>query len=243
MRIVTVHRWTRRLVWLAALVMAGIATWLFMRAAPQDLPWTPLEMDRPIGLFTGRKIAGLTQNPAHCRALLERAGLPFTAVPPHGASQCPVADAVRLDADDARVPLSPASVAPACPVVIGLALWQWNIVEPAAQRHFGQSVRSIRHFGSYACRRLYGREAGNWSEHATADAIDIAAFDLADGTRVSVAADWGGGGTKAAFLRDVRNGACKLFATVLSPDYNAQHHDHFHLDQAERGEMGWRVCR
>ncbi|MFN3798647.1 MAG: extensin family protein, partial [Sphingobium yanoikuyae] len=52
-----------------------------------------------------------------------------------------------------------------------------------------------------------------------------------------------GQGKDAAFLRDVRDGACGLFSTVLSPDYNAAHRDHFHLDQAERGATGWRACR
>jgi hypothetical protein len=40
----------------------------------------------------------------------------------------------------------------------------------------------------------------------------------------------------------VRDGACRLFATVLSPDYNAAHRDHLHLDEAKRGAM-WRACR
>ena len=35
----------------------------------------------------------------------------------------------------------------------------------------------------------------------------------------------------------------RLFATVLSPDYNAAHRDHLHLDQAARGAWGWRACR
>mgnify|MGYP003632355300 CR=1 FL=1 len=95
---------------------------------------------------------------------------------------------------------------------------------------------------SYSCRRVYGREEGRWSEHATADAVDVAGFRLEDGTQVSVLRDWDDGGPKSAFLREVRNGACDLFATVLSPDYNAAHRDHLHLDQAERGEKGWRMC-
>ncbi|RZL73462.1 MAG: extensin, partial [Sphingomonas sp.] len=57
------------------------------------------------------------------------------------------------------------------------------------------------------------------------------------------ARDWKGDDPKAAFLRDVRDGACQLFATTLSPDYNAAHADHLHLDQANRGSMGWRACR
>jgi hypothetical protein len=58
-----------------------------------------------------------------------------------------------------------------------------------------------------------------------------------------VVADWRGEGPEARFLREVRDGACGLFATVLSPDYNAAHRDHLHFDQAERGAFGWRGCR
>ena len=110
-------------------------------------------------------------------------------------------------------------------------------------RHLGSRVTSIDHAGSYSCRRLYGRSEGAYSEHATADAIDILGFRLADGQRVSVLRDWGGATPKSEFLREVRDGSCRLFSTVLSPDYNAAHADHLHLDQAERGTFGWRGCR
>jgi len=42
-------------------------------------------------------------------------------------------------------------------------------------------------------------------------------------------------------LQAVRGGACGYFTTVLSPDYNAAHADHFHLDQAKR-LGGWGAC-
>jgi hypothetical protein len=73
--------------------------------------------------------------------------------------------------------------------------------------------------------------------------VDILGFRLADGTRVSVLRDWPGEGPKAAFLREARDGACKLFATVLSPDYNRAHADHLHFDQAQSGRVGWGLCR
>ena len=122
-------------------------------------------------------------------------------------------------------------------------MWQWHVVQPAALRRFGRRIVEVETFGSYNCRRMYGHSAGPWSEHATANAIDIAGFTLADGTDVVVARDWHGGGAKAAFLREVRDGACSLFSTVLSPDYNAAHANHLHLDQAPRGAWGWRACR
>lgn len=223
-----------------AILLLGYAV---VRQRPQDLPWTDIDLDQPIGLFTGRKLAALTQDRAQCLALLERAGVAHGAMQPGGSGQCVYDDAVRLKAERGAVALSPAAVAPSCPVVAALKLWEWQVVQPAAQRIYGQAVASMRHFGSYSCRRMYGRSAGDFSEHATADAIDISAFVLADGRQVSVLNDWGGKAKDAEFLRAARDGACDLFSTVLSPDYNKAHRDHFHLDQAERGATGWRACR
>lgn len=232
----------RCLIWggFLALLLLGYAV---VQRRPQDMPWTALDLGQPVGLFTGRKLAALTGERAQCLALLERAGVGHVAVVAGGKDQCAFADAVRLRREDGAIALSPASVAPSCPVVAAIKLWEWQVVQPAAQRIYGQQVAAMRHFGSYSCRRINGRSQGDFSEHATADAIDIAAFVLADGRQVSVLNDWDGKARDAEFLRAVRDGACDLFSTVLSPDYNAAHKDHFHLDQAERGATGWRGCR
>lgn len=239
----SLHHAFRRI--LAVLLVGAILFlgYAFVRHRPQDLPWTRLDLAQPIGLFTGRKLAALTQRPSECRALLKKAGIAFRAQPPGGADRCAFADAVRLLPDADVITLSPPGVAPSCPVAAALKLWEWHVVQPAAQRFLGQPVRSITHFGSYSCRRIYGRSKGDFSEHATADAIDVAGFVLADGRRITVVGDWSGKGKDAAFLHAVREGACDLFSTVLSPDYNAAHRDHLHLDQAERGAMGGRACR
>jgi len=233
----------RFLLWLMLLAGAALITFALLRPESEDLPWTPLELDRPIGLFTGRKLAGLADDPARCQALLAKTGLQFTAVPAFGEGQCRVTDATRVSTGQEMLALAPANVSAACPVVAALAVWTWQVVQPTAQQLLGASVARLEHMGSYSCRRLYGRSEGGWSEHATANAIDIGAFVLTDGRRISVAGDWASGGDEAAFLRTVRDSACDVFATVLSPDYNRQHQDHFHLDQARRGEMGWRACR
>jgi len=228
-------------------LIAGGALLLLMwtRSRPQDVPWTPLDLSQPIGAFTGRKLAGLGAEDGQCRALLTQAGVRYEKLAPvQRQGECGYANGVRFTQGGSRtIGFSPASLGTACPVAAGLALWEWNIVQAEAQRHFGARVVRIEHFGSYSCRRMYGRTTGDWSEHARANAVDIAAFVLADGRRVSVLNDWKGEGEKSAFLRAVRDGACRLFATVLSPDYNAAHRDHLHLDQAARGEMGWRACR
>ncbi|MBX3593036.1 extensin family protein [Sphingomonas sp.] len=229
----------------ALLLTLALLAYAALRDRPQDLPWTKLDLSQPVGLFTGRKLAGLTGDFPQCRALLDRAGVHYTVLPSRDdGPDCGYADAVRFTAGGSRrIRYAPGDLGVACPVAAALTMWEWDVVQPAAQRIFGQDVAEIEQFGSYNCRRMYNREGGDWSAHATADAVDIAAFRLRDGTRITLVGDWKGEGAKARFLREVRDGACGVFATVLSPDYNAAHRDHLHLDQAERGAMGWRACR
>ena len=224
------------------LAFGGVLIRGYARNHPEDLPWTELDLTQPVGAFTGRKLVGT--GGAECRALLGRAGISYTALPPRDEGQCGYQDAVRFRPGGAvQIALAPRDLGTRCPVAAALALWEWHVVQPAALEHFGSQVAAIDHLGSYSCRRMYRRPDAAWSEHATANAIDIAGFRLEDGTRISVLDDWAEDGPRSAFLRDVRDGACDLFATVLSPDYNAAHRDHLHFDQAARGEMGWRGCR
>lgn len=228
-------------------LLAALAVWLyaFARDNPEDLPWTRLDLTADMGAFTGRKIAALTDRPDRCRALLAEAGIDHTPLAENRPSAaCGYRDGVLLAETGARqIGFSPAPPRISCPVAAGLALWEWHVVQPAALDLFGRRVVRVEHLGGYGCRRMYGAADAPWSEHATADAIDIAAFILADGTRVSVREGWEGTPRERAFLRRVRDGACTLFATVLSPDYNAAHADHFHLDQAARGRSFARACR
>jgi hypothetical protein len=238
---VAIVRIIKSLVWLALLGFLAMLLYGYSRNHPEDMPWTELDLTQPIGAFTGRKLAGLQGE--MCQGLLGAAGVRFTALPPRSAGeQCGYDDAVRFSGGGAlQIGYRPADLGTSCRVAAALALWEWHVVQPAALEHLGQKVAGIEHYGSYSCRRIYGRSDGQWSEHATANAVDIAAFRLEDGSRVSVLGDWKDEGAKSAFLRDVRGGACKLFSSVLSPDYNAAHRDHFHLDQ--RGTGGWRACR
>ncbi|HEX8642060.1 MAG TPA: extensin family protein [Allosphingosinicella sp.] len=225
---------------LGALLLYGHA-----RGHPEDMPWTPLHLTQPVGAFTGRKLADLADEGERCQGLLRQAGVRFQALPPRSpGGQCGYAHAVRFARGGAlAIGYRPGDLGTNCAVAAGLALWEWHVVQPAALEHFGAEVAAIEHFGSFSCRRLYGRDQGAWSEHASANAVDIAAFVLTDGRRISVVGDWADEGERGRFLREVRDGACDLFATVLSPDYNEAHRDHFHFDQADRGRFGWRGCR
>ena len=234
----------RRLLTLA--LIAGVALTLLLvyvipRLPPQDLPWTPLDLDQPIGRATAGKLARI-DGPA-CRMLLDQADIAYRPLGDSRHGVCGYDDGLVWTSGGRRqVRYVPSAPPLACPLAAGLALWEREVVEPAAEQRLGARVVAIDHYGSYSCRRIYGRSTGDWSEHARARALDVAGFRLSDGRRITVERDWTRGGRESLFLHDVRDGACSLFATVLSPDYNAAHRDHLHFDEAKRGAL-WRVCR
>lgn len=222
----------------AVLVIEGAA---LMQRHRADLPWTALDLAAPPGRSTAVKIADLGSDPPRCRALLGLAGSLARPAPNRViGTDCGYRDGTQIGGPGALP--APGGLVTSCPVAAALLLWERE-VQAAARRELGTSVRRFVHAGSFSCRRLYGRATGGWSEHATADAVDILGFELADGRRLSVLRDWPDEGATGRFLRAARDRACLSFTTVLSPEYNQAHRDHFHLDTADRGAGGWRACR
>jgi hypothetical protein len=123
----------------AVLLLIFFAIYAAVRNRPQDLPWTRLDLGQPIGAFTGRKLAGLTDNFAGCRALLQQAGVRYTILPPvKSGERCGYADGLRFaPGGSQRIDFSPARLGVSCPVAAALAMWEWNVLQPAAQKHFG----------------------------------------------------------------------------------------------------------
>jgi hypothetical protein len=109
-------------------------------------------------------------------------------------------------------------------------------------RWFGSPVIEIKQIAAYSCRAMVGSGSSHISEHAFGNAIDIAAFTLADGRRISVQEGWHGTPEQQGFLRDVHLAACENFTTVLAPGYNAAHYNHIHVDLMRR-PSGDRPCR
>jgi hypothetical protein len=214
------------------------AAWLHSNRS--GLPWTELDLEAPPGRFTAAKIASLGEDAPRCRALLAAAGSLSRPAPDRIASEtCGYRDGTLIKAS---LQPSPASLVTSCPVAAALLVWERD-VQQEAQRLLGSPVERLLHAGSFSCRRLYRRDTGAWSEHATADAVDILGFELADGRTISVLRDWNDGGRRGTFLRAARDAACLAFTTTLSPDYNEAHRDHLHLDTADRGAAGWSACR
>lgn len=234
-------RLPRLALFLALLLLAAYGVLLYVRhlerTRPQDLPWTPLDLAAPIGLATGFKLQRLRDDPGACRDALTRAGVAYTPMREQRTGpECGFIDSLVLDRSS--VAYAPTPVRISCPVAAALVIWERRVVAPAARHILGTEITGVRHYGTYSCRRLYGRDSGPWSEHATANAIDIAGFTTADGRELSVLDDWSDPTDESAFLRAAHHGACELFGTTLGPDYNAAHRDHFHFDM-----KGWRTCR
>ena len=174
---------------------------------------------------------------AQCQSDLAREGVSFRVVPDvdHG-NGCGLAGAVQLV--DIGVPVAGLG-AVRCGEARAFASWVRNAVAPAAYQILGSELRRVEGMGSYACRNVVGspRNAGRRSGHAIANAVDVGGFTLADGRRVTVLGDWRSADPQVrAFWTAVHGSACKRFGTVLSPDYNAAHANHLHLED-DRAKM------
>lgn len=221
----------------AGIVVAGLAAWAaaHWRLVPARFnPLEPLDLAEPPGMMTDVKLWIMGNDPQACMAALQRAGVKVKAMPVReDRPGCRRSGTVSLSA------LSQAEIGEEemrCDMALRLYLHERHDLQPLARRHFGSPVSRIIHFGSYSCRTIRG--SSRMSQHATANAFDIAGFRLKDGRTISLKRDWTAGNASARFLHEARDRACTLFNVVLSPDYNADHADHFHVD------MGFfRSCR
>ena len=136
--------------------------------------------------------------------------------------------------------MTPGEVEMTCRTALALSIWRRQSLEPAAREILGSDVVQIDHFGAYACRNVNnGAGSTRISAHSQAAALDFAGVRLRDGRRISVKDAWSGGDeAEQRFLRRIRDDACRIFGTILSPDYNAVHHDHLHLEATDT-----RFCR
>lgn len=198
----------------------------------------PLDLATPAGWLTDRQLADLTADPMLCRTALAGPRLEASPVADTADTQgCGWSNAVRtrsLGATRLEVPQI------TCGMAAALAMWMEHTVQPAAHASLGSRVTGIEHMGSFACRNIRGNPvfAAHRSQHASANALDIKGFRLADGRLIRIKTDWGKSSGEAHFLAAVLTGACPYFRVAIGPAYNAAHHDHFHLDRGP-----WRVCR
>lgn len=196
---------------------------------PHYDPFTPPDLRESPSWVRNLKLKNLDLNPQACLQSIRQTGIANSLMSNSGSGpDCYLEDTLMLER------MSVAKIKPEqtrCNIAARLYLWERHVVQPSAQKYFGQSVKEITHFGSYSCRTI--ARSNNMSEHSTANAFDISGLRLANGKLISVLASWNAGDKDSEFLHEVHSGLCDYFNLTLSPDYNADHKDHFHVD------MGW----
>ena len=166
-----------------------------------------------------------------CLARLGETGASITPLPDrYDGAGCQALGSVKLNRVNGDLgPLTVINLGPlACPLANSFAAWARYGVDRAARSILGSPLARIETMGSYSCRNVAGTTRR--SAHSRAEAIDIGAFVLTDGRRISVKQGWTASPEEREFLRTVHRSACKRFGTVLGPDYNQAHHDHLHME-------------
>lgn len=210
---------------------------------------------------------------AACPALLSGA-VTGEPAPPLSQGDCGTESPVAITAIGPVKLGAPATMT--CGMATALAALMPEAIK-AAGDILGSPLVALEAGAGYECRNRNGDGSGKLSQHAFANALDIAAFKLADGRSIAVGADWphlptSGDAAKPAetgsdaeasdsaerqvdqespsviapqqrattpqarFLVSVHRSACSLFSTVLGPDANAAHRDHFHFDLGCHGK-------
>ena len=171
-------------------------------------------------------VAPLSRSDQQCLAELDRAGVQYQVEPPSASTSraCLIQNPVRVSA--ATVPFSRPTVA-ACGFVLKFDQFEREVIRPLARRSFGRDLKSVVDIGAYSCRST---RAGRESEHAHGLAMDIAGFELSDGTVILVKEEWTKRGKGRDFLHAIATQACRYFNEVLDPDSDRDHVDHIHLD-------------
>lgn len=205
----------------AQMVASRQATW-----APAMLPASPRPMTRSSSLeqrvmAKRRKLA----KGAICgEAAIQGEVVGFV---PGKSEGCGVRDAVRVRSVSG-IALSQPSVLD-CPTAQALRRWVDAGVTPALRSR--GAVSELKVASHYACRPRNNQKGARISEHGKGRAIDISGFVMQDGSEILVADGWNSDSTGRA-LRRVHKAACGPFGTVLGPNADKYHQDHFHLDTA-----------
>jgi hypothetical protein len=223
----------------AAMALTLVALgWLYRNQdlfPPNSLPWKPVNLAAAPNWLAHWQMNGLRHDRQACMAALKTApGLRASPLQDRRIDdRCGFEAVVRADA-------SPVSFIPRVTATCGMTAalaWYQQELGAAAMVEMGSRLVSISQLGTFSCRNVNNERDGRRSEHANANAIDIAVFHFADGRTASVAGDYGKSTAAGHFLDAAHDEACGFFNAVLGPRYNKLHANHFHLDMG-----AYRIC-
>lgn len=186
---------------------------------------------RPKGF--ARKIAAATPKPStggrrgRVCGVNEIKGQSISAIPGK-IRGCGIADPVRVT-EVSGLKLSQPAVMD-CTTAKALNTWVREGVFPAVGR-LGGGPSSLRVAAHYACRTRNNQSGAKISEHGRGRAIDISAVKLKNGAQITVLKGWRDP-VKGKVLKKMHKAACGPFGTVLGPNADRFHQDHFHFDTA-----------
>lgn len=217
---------------LALVLLVAISGGFWFGLIPQRLsPFSPLSLEERPSFFVDPRLSVLRFDSELCQSVLRAPHIDASAIPDRPLKNgCGWVNAVRFTSTGgAKIGVENLT----CEMAAALTLWVEHEVQPLAREMFGQEVTRLGDMGTYDCRNIVGNPywKGVRSEHATANAIDISGFTLADGRNISVLRDWKGKGQESAFLKEAHRRACRYFRVSLGPEFNVAHANHFHFDR------------
>jgi hypothetical protein len=219
--------------------------------APEPSPAIPADVLEKLGGVTTKSRwpkDDIAQAQTQCVGLL--AGLniiwrPDTPIGEAGGCGTPMPIAVS---EIAGVRINPVATMN-CAMAASLHRWITDSLQPAARAAMGVKLTELANASSYACRRRNNAKTGKLSEHAHANALDIAEFRFGAKGAINVKGDYSGLlqsvglSGRGSFLRAARKGACEEFNTVLGPGSDSFHSDHFHVDLMPLRPGRYKMCR
>ena len=197
----------KKLLILVAILLVGAGIAFLLYQSNQKAVEKALNRIIPYQSFTGGEA---------CLADLEERGVKFKSLGTSAENDiCTIYDAVTIR-NFPNTKMSGA-VTLNCQTAIDLADWFEEI-----------EAKEVKHMGSYNCRKVRG-SSHFWSQHSFGSAIDISHINGA-----SLKEDWFKNNENSSYLKQAGKDACHYFSNVLTPETNAAHHDHFHLDNGPR---------
>jgi len=239
----------------AAMLALALITAQAHGAPPRDVPLPrprPPDLQSPQSPSPEDGKSEAAEEPTRDEACLERlkaAGFAFEPSTQLAATNqaCVIDTPVKLTAvavtsrpgTSVRLPEEPML---ACRFAERLGHFLGDLAAPLMAGRLSVELKAVRTGPGYECRNRNRAATGHLSAHALGLAVDVAAFELANGKAVPIKPDEDARGEAA--VAAVRSAACGWFTTVLGPGSDAAHTDHMHLDIQTHGSSDrYRICQ